>query len=923
MIISTLHQLSANRSLVCMRQTITTTCLVLFMILLAASKSMAGGINGTVKNDKGEPMPYTTIFVKELGTGTVANGRGAYELLLPSGKYQVTFQYLGYETVVEEVEVGDKFVTLDVTLKEQPKELETVIITSDAEDPAYSIMRKAISKARYHQQQIDRYSARVYIKGTGQLKDYPWIAKKAIEKEGIKKGEAFVTESVSDIKYTRPNKFEEKVISIRSDGKDNNTSPNQYIFGSFYEPEIAETISPLSPKAFSYYRFEYLGTFKDRDYEVSRVKVIPRSKGDNVIDGVLNIVEDWWAIHSMDINTQKMGVLVNIKGMYAPIEDKAWLPVSHRFTASGKIFGFEFEYNYLATVSNYKIELNPELYVETRKMDVVDEKTEADKAKAIAESKREASKSAAKPATPAASGTTSKASEGSKKERKAAEAADLQQRLESGKEITRKELNTILKEYEKQEQKQQAEPEVISDNTFTIDSGAYKKDSTYWSLTRPVPLTEIEVKGYKKMDSLAVVQRKKEEGDTTKASKHKGFQPWDILIGDSYKVGKHSNFKIHFPMPSFNTVEGWNFVYRVSYGTIMQDTNRTRLVITPAFRYAFSRKVASGYLDMSLRNKNYRLNVQGGRYIQQYNADDPILPLVNAFTTLLMEENLMKIYERDYVDVNYQYQVNPYFNITTDWSWAERRELANTTNYKWVDRGKIEGYTPNAPVSDELTDTSFPVHRAFVGSVALTARPWLKYAIRNGKKNEVANSSPMFKLEYRRAFPNVFNSEVEYDQLEIGARHRLKMGVRGNLDFYLRAGMFFNTDAMYFMDYKHFLGNQTPFVTNDPVGSFRLLDYYRFSTADRYFSGNLHYQFRKLFVTNIPLVRLAGIRENVFVNYLATPTSKNYTEVGYTIDGILRVFRLEGAVSFQDGKYLDYGFRIGITSNFIANFSVE
>jgi hypothetical protein len=61
---------------------------------------------------------------------------------------------------------------------------------------------------------------------------------------------------------------------------------------------------------------------------------------------------------------------------------------------------------------------------------------------------------------------------------------------------------------------------------------------------------------------------------------------------------------------------------------------------------------------------------------------------------------------------------------------------------------------------------------------------------------------------------------------------------------------------------------------------------------------------------------MAGIRENIFLNYLATPTSQNYTEVGYSIDGILRIFRLEGAVGFQDGKYLDYGFRIGITSNF-------
>jgi hypothetical protein len=68
---------------------------------------------------------------------------------------------------------------------------------------------------------------------------------------------------------------------------------------------------------------------------------------------------------------------------------------------------------------------------------------------------------------------------------------------------------------------------------------------------------------------------------------------------------------------------------------------------------------------------------------------------------------------------------------------------------------------------------------------------------------------------------------------------------------------------------------------------------------------------------------MTGIRENIFVNYLATPTSSNYTEVGYSIDGIFRLFRLEVAAAFQDGKYLDYGFRIGITTNVRFEFNNE
>lgn len=64
---------------------------------------------------------------------------------------------------------------------------------------------------------------------------------------------------------------------------------------------------------------------------------------------------------------------------------------------------------------------------------------------------------------------------------------------------------------------------------------------------------------------------------------------------------------------------------------------------------------------------------------------------------------------------------------------------------------------------------------------------------------------------------------------------------------------------------------------------------------------------------------MLGVKENVFVNYLATPSSEHYTEVGYGIDNILRIFRIEGAAAFRDGKYYDWGIRIGIASNILGS----
>jgi len=876
--------------------------IIIPFFLFSALSVQAGGIRGTIKADDGSPLPFATIFVKQLGNGAASDANGNYEVVLLPGTYSIIFQFLGYESQVREVTVSADFKEINVTLGAQAILLQSAIVKADKEDPAYTIMRKAIAKAKYHIQQIDQYTAKVYIKGKGKLNDYPWLAKKALEKEGITKDRLFISESVSEIKYTRPNKFEEKVIAVYTNGKDNNTSPSGYVNGSFYQPEIQETISPLSPKSFSYYRFEYLGSFKDNRYEVSKIKVTPRSKGDNVFKGVIYIVEDWWSIHSLDLEATKLGIKVRVKQIYNPIDEKAWLPVSQQYYINGKVFGFDFEYNYLATLKDYKIKLNPALVVEEIK--IVDEKLEKEQAKEV-------------------------------KSKFSKKGQQLQQRLADGKEVTNKELKQMVKEYEKQELKKEKEPDVLSDTDYSVDSMAYKKDSTFWADIRPAPLSKEEVRGYKVNDSISEVDRRNQEGDTLRNKKQNsknkaGFQVLDLLGGDTYRITNTSDFRIHTPYGGFNTAEGFNIVYRTSFykrwvkkDSVNKENTRTkRLEISPIARYSFAREKLTGKLRIDYRTRDSRLTIEGGRYVQQYNADEPIHHFVNTFTSLVLGDNLMKIYERDFVEANFRHRFSDKITFKTNWSWANRRELFNQSNYTFFKTNKDE-YTPNAPVNNELMTTSFTENRAFIGLVGIEARPWQKYRIRNGRKFRVDNSSPLFSLDYRKGISGVFNSQVKFDQLELGVRQQLKIGIRGTLDVAVKAGKFFNTENMSFMDYKHFIGNRTWFVTTDPVGSFRLLDYYQYSTSDEYFVVNAHYHFRKFLVTRIPYVRLLGVTENVFVNYLATPTSGNYTELGYGLEGILRIFRLEGAMSFRDGDISNfhYGFRIGVATSLTVNFN--
>lgn len=868
----------------------------LFILLLASVDAFAGGIRGTVKSTDGAPLPYASIYIKQTGEGATTDLEGKYSLELPTGHYEVVYKFLGFEAATRILDIDKEMIEVNVVLKEQSILLQSVTVTAGKEDPAYTIMRKAIAKAKYHTQQLDEYTARVYIKGKGKLRDYPRLAKKLLEKEGITKDRLFITESVNEIKYKRPNKYEQKVIAVYTQGKERDGSPNSYFFGSFYEPEIAETVSPLSPRAFAYYRFEYQGTFKDAGYEISKIKVTPRSPGDNVFEGTIFIVENWWSIHSLELIASKSGINVKVKQIYNPIEDKAWLPVSQEAIVSGKVFGFDFIGSYHATVKEYKIKLNPALVAD---MNIIDEKLEKDDAKKIKKQFSEKNQ-------------------------------QLKQRLENGKDITNKELRQLTKAYEKAEQKQQKEPDIIAESTYTVDTTAYKKDSTFWVEARPAPLDKEEVRGYRKADSMSVVQRKREEGDTLRGKgKHKGFQPWDLLVGDSYSLGKNSNLQIHFPWGGYNTVEGVNAIYKVSYYRrwVERDSlhperraKTRRLEITPTFRYAFAREVLSGFLRADYRAYDWRLTVSGGRYIQQFNSDEPIHPFVNTFTTLFQGQNWMKIYERDFVDVLFRRRIKDKYFFRTQWSLANRRGLVNHNDYSF-NRHASERFTDNAPVNAELPDTRFFENTAFTGMINIEARPWEKFRLSNGAKYRVDATSPAISFTYKKGFSSVFGSDVDYDMVELGIRESLRTGISGRLDINLKAGKFLNTRSLYFMDYKHFDGNQTSFITSDPAGSFRLLPYYAYSTRNEYLSANVHYHFRKFLVTRIPKARMMGLSENFFVNYLATPYSNNYTELGYGLNGILRLFRLEFATSFQNGTYVDNGFRLGISTNLVVRFS--
>ena len=360
--------------------------LLLFWVL-AYTIAQATGIKGIVKTIKGEPLPYATVAIKGTSTGTIANAEGRYELTLSPGKYEVVFQYLGFKTSIKSVEITNETLTLNVNLEEQALTINEVRIGSKSEDPAYAIMRRAIAKARFHALQVQSYSARVYIKSSGVATNIPFYAESSLKKEGIVEGRPIVNESVSDLTFKQPNNYQQRVISTRNSLNQDAVNPNAFIMASFYNATVGDAVSPLSPRALTYYKFEYQGSFREGDLEVNKIKVIPKSYGEGVFRGQIYIIENTWAIHSLDLETTVQGLDVQMKQVYNPLQE-IWLPTTSRIRFAGSLLGFTGEFNHAISLTYKNLKVNPAFVENVVVLDDKSEKPSSDISKKDLRSKK-------------------------------------------------------------------------------------------------------------------------------------------------------------------------------------------------------------------------------------------------------------------------------------------------------------------------------------------------------------------------------------------------------------------------------------------------------------------------------------------------------------------------------------------------------
>lgn len=333
-------------------------------------------ITGTVTDSNGEPLPFASVYIEGSSQGTTTNEKGVFQLSLPPGKYQLVFQYVGYETLRREVEVGTAPLRIDVSLQPHAIQLTEVEVRAHAEDPAYPIIRRAIEKRPYYRNQLQGFSADVYVKGLIKLLDVPHsfmgieIGDMGGFLDSTRQGIIYLSESVSKYHYRAPNEYKEVMVSSKVAGNDSGFS-----FNSATDMELnlydnlltlgRAIVSPIAAGAMNYYRYHLHGSFFDKGRMVYKIEVIPKNSTGPVLGGFVYINDGLWNIHSCDLYVLGESMLQPaIDTMYirqthveiAPPD--VWRIFSQTLTFTGKLMSFKFGGTFTAIYRNYV--LNPD-----------------------------------------------------------------------------------------------------------------------------------------------------------------------------------------------------------------------------------------------------------------------------------------------------------------------------------------------------------------------------------------------------------------------------------------------------------------------------------------------------------------------------------------------------------------------------------
>ncbi|SFE93548.1 CarboxypepD_reg-like domain-containing protein [Chitinophaga sp. CF118] len=808
----------------------------------------AGVIRGKVTNERHEPLPFATLFIKGTTAGTTTNADGQYHLELPDGNYTIVCQYMGYIKAEKQVTIAGNDQVIDISLSPQSLQIKEVVVKSDGEDPAYAIIRQAIKKRDYYRHQVKEYTCNDYIKGMFKVRNVPnQVLGQKVDKadmglDSSGKGVVFLSESMTKIGFREPDQLKVEVLSARQSGGGFGFGFPAFI--ELYDNNVTAVvtqfskrgfISPIAENALFYYKYRLEGVFQEDGKTVNKIAVIPRRKFEPLFSGYIFITDDDWRIHSADLlltqdyQLELMDTL-HIRQIHVPVNNEVWRTKDQVISISIKQLGFDVVGSFVNIYSNYNLHPEfPKKYFDNiilRYDTAFDKKllNYWDSIRPVPLEKEELKDFHEKDSIALANRDSLKSS---------------------------RQLDTLRKKQKPVKPMNVLWSGVNHHYYFRRDTGIYSHQLNIKGLIKQLE--------YNTVEGLVL-----------------SVEP-----------------SISFSLPHEQTLKISPF-FRYGF-------SNTHVNAYADINWIKDRKLGG----------HYGLNtwtLSGGKRVSQFNHEEPISPIANEFYTLFLKENFMKLYESKFGAISFKRRFESNAVISAGLTYEDRLPVENTTDFV-IFKNEHKQFTPNHPY--ELEAIPFNRNQALVLDLGFSFQPGQRYIALPDRKIPIGSKYPTFSVGYSKGIHDIAGSDADFDKWKFHVNDQINLKLFGEFFYRLGVGGFLNSKHVDLPDYQHFNGNQT-FYNTKYLNSFQLAPYYKYSTiAPFYATANVEHHFNGLLTNKVPLLNKLKWNLVAGSNAFYVNSNNNYVEVFAGLENIFKLIRIDVIAGYQSQDKTKIGVRVG------------
>jgi hypothetical protein len=610
------------------------------------------------------------------------------------------------------------------------------------------------------------------------------------------------------------------------------------------------------------------------------------------MNGTIFINDKTWNINSVDVKFRQQLIDVEYKQIYSEIKPNAWLPISHDIKVETKLLGFRVHFQYLASLSKISLKTDS----------IVDQKIQ----KSLGQSKYQINnikeELIAKKDGKELSKTESKINSIIKKEQ-----------------LNKKETLQLVRLIKRQETEETNKSdnalEVTNNHVTEYDDSAYTTKDSIWNKIRQIPLSLEEVEIYASRDSLNLII----SGDTIINKERRLIA--NIFVFNGFINTGNKSEKLQLPglfrqlRINFNTVDGI-IIDKTLFNYRKQYNKGKYFSVEPRIEFLFARKGTNKEIEFkSIYNAKKRAGLKAnfGKVSEDYNHEKAISPSSNTISSLFMERNFSKIYQREFFKLEHSYDVKNGLVFTSSLNYENRIPRNNNSSFKLFNRKGIS-YTSNTPTNENITQDPILIsnHQALVFNTSLSYTPHYFFKIKDEQKEMLYSNYPTFRLSYSQGLQGVFYTDSKFHLFEFSIEQSKPVRLIDQIGYMAGFGHFLGKAPNYFADYVGFSTNPNLFIQENSKNRFRLLDYYSFSSKTYYLEGHFTIEDNVLLLKRLPFLNKSNLTEMLNFNYLYTEQEKHFYEFGYGLKNILFLFDFEAYISFIDNKHDKSGFRLGI-----------